>query len=93
MVYCALRGETTWNGWRLQEVAVSEDTVGTCAPDYLAEIMAKARDTSVDVSRRIRAGELTPVPASETACRWCAAGDICRRLDVRAELVAGGDGR
>jgi ATP-dependent helicase/DNAse subunit B len=90
MLYCALRKNLEWDGWRLED-AIPDKSVGTkCTPEVLDEHIDRARDQAIAVAERIRHGEVAPLPAEENACNFCAGADICRRLQAEREATAGG---
>ncbi|MCC6389640.1 MAG: PD-(D/E)XK nuclease family protein [Bryobacterales bacterium] len=91
MLYCGLRGEITWMGWRLpyfgwENIGESSD------PSQLREMMRRAIDSTVSVAARIEAGEIRPSPADTKKCAWCDYRDACRVETTASPLVqiAGG---
>lgn len=77
MLYCGLRGEVSWMGWRL--AYPGWDGIGeSCDPSQLREMMRRAVDSTTSAALRIEAGETHPSPADRKKCAWCEYRDACR---------------
>jgi len=91
MLYCALKTETRWDGWHVKRDGLQE--FGTaCVPEVIADKIKVAEEKTVEVSERIRAGEIAPAPAGEETCRYCSYEDVCRVKEMRRSAAAGGEG-
>ncbi len=93
MLYCSVKKQPEWRGWRLEGLSISAEVGTRCMPDELEDQMRAARATAIEVARRIREGEVAPLPSDEEPCRYCAGSDICRRLEAGRPLAVGGGGQ
>ena len=77
MVYCGLRTELAWQGWRCG-VPELPATVTDCVPDVFRGVIDQALERSRDAAARIRAGEIGVAPADPDKCQYCEFRDCCR---------------
>jgi len=85
MLYCSLKEETTWHGWRLVIEGLEKGKAYT--PEYLRkEVIDKARERSLWAVGEIRGGKIGPAGTDVRACRYCESYDLCR-VESEGQLV------
>ena len=85
MLYCSLKEETTWHGWRL--VIEGLDKGKAYTPESLREeVIDKARERSLWAVSEIRGGRIGPAGTDIRACRYCESYDLCR-VESEGQLV------
>ncbi len=91
MLYCALKGEVSWEGWHAP-VAGLERKGDACQPEQIRELMERAEQKAVETRDAILAGRVEARPADPKKCEWCDYRDICRVESIAEEREAGASG-
>jgi len=89
MVYCGVKRETSWGGWRL-EVAGLEGVGEGRSRQQLRELMEQSAQRAIEVHTALRSGDISVRPLDGKKCAWCDFQDACRVETLAAETAAAG---
>ena len=89
MLYCGMKKETSWGGWRLH-VAGLEGVGEERTREGLRELMEQAAQRAAEVHERVISGDIGVRPADVKKCAWCDYRDACRVENMAAETVLAG---
>jgi ATP-dependent helicase/DNAse subunit B len=92
MLYCGVKKETFWGGWRLQ-IAGLESIGEVRTRQELRELMEESAQRAREVHTAITTGKVAVRPLDRKKCAWCDFRDACRVETMAAEVAVAGTSR
>ena len=92
MLYCGVKKETSWGGWRLQIAGLERIGEGRTRQE-LRELMEESAQRAREVHTAITTGKVAVRPLDGKKCAWCDFQDACRVETMAAEVAVAGTSR